>query len=409
MSSLPDHSPPRRFYPERIGDREYSLPEAMLDVNKDVTLWAKNPRLLPYTAGGKFASEEELEAALRQTNGYEGLRSSIADIGQLEPIYVWKGPGMTKYLVLEGATRVTCLRDQLLRSKDEERRQRFRFVRAKVLPEDFDERQRAILLARIHVRGDAVRTWGRYIEAKFVYDHTKGDPPVMSASDLARWLGKSLSWVTRLRDAYEFAEKFVEYVDTDDAPQQAVKYFSVLEEISKATGFGPRVKTDEALQGEVFDMVANDVFTEYRDARFMQQFFADPEKWARLKGHETGAAHKLAAEVKAGNTTVRGKIQGLPGQIERVLDREPDALNEDDLEELEKSVTLLASRIAGGIGVLRLRMSEFAKALEEAPLKEIRAVTEDEFERLQEGIVDFRSRWEKLHHSKSGITALQNA
>ena len=38
------------------------------------------------------------------------------------------------------------------------------------------------------------------------------------------------------------------------------------------------------------DMVNKEVFTEYRDARFMREFFDDPEKWERLKTHEKGIA-----------------------------------------------------------------------------------------------------------------------
>ncbi|HEX8691130.1 MAG TPA: hypothetical protein VF746_01715 [Longimicrobium sp.] len=320
----------------------------------------------------------------------------------MEPVYVWKGSGYQKYLVLEGATRVTCLRDLLLRAKDEHRADQFRYVTAKVLPENFNERYRAILLARIHVRGDAVRNWGRYIEAKFVHDNVmplNGNLPVMSATDLAASLGKSISWVVRLRDAYQFAEKFVEHLDSDDAEKLALDNFSVLEEISKAPGFGPRVKTDEALQAEVFNMVAAGVFKEYRDARFMSQYYSDPEKWTRLQSGEKEVAHRLATEVKAGNTSIRAKIQGIYSQIERTVAREPDALNVDDLEELQRSVVLLASHLGGGVGILRFRLREFVKALEDAPLREVRAVTEADFVALAAGMEDFRDRWEKTRVS----------
>lgn len=398
MSQLLDHRPLQRVHHERIGDREYELPEVRLDVQNDVTLWVQNPRLFPYTVGKKLENEEDLEAALRRTPGYDGLKKSIIHMGQMEPVYVWKGVNYKKYLVLEGATRVTCLRELLIRSKNDDQADAYRYVRAKVLPESFSERDRAILLARIHVRGDAVRTWGRYIEAKFVYESVMPRPghvPVMSATEFAAYLGKSLSWVTRLRDAYEFAEKFVQHLDSDDAPKLALDQFSVLEEISKAPLFGPRVKVDEALQAEVFDMVAAEVFQEYRDARFMQQYYSDPEKWARLQSHEKGVAHKLATEVKVGNTTVRGKIQGIYAQIERTLDREPESLNEDDLEELQRSVTLLASRLSGGVGVLRLRLREFVKALEDAPLREVKAVSEEDVAAVVAGMDDFRERWMK--------------
>ena len=410
MSKLLVHNPPQRVHHERIGDREFQLAEVRLHVQDDVSLWPENPRLFPYTVGGKPTDEEQLEAALRTTPGYDGLRKSIMQMGQMEPIYVWKGPGSQKYLVLEGATRVTCLRELVLRSRGDHQADAHKYVRAKVLPEHFNERDRTILLARIHVRGDAVRNWGRYVEAKFVYESVmpyNGRIPVMTATEFAVSLGKSVSWVTRLRDAYEFALKFVEHMDSDDARRLALEHFSVLEEISKAPGFGPRVKNDEQLQAEVFDMVAAEVFQEYRDARFMQQYYSDPDKWARLQSHEKGIGHRLATEVKAGNTSVRGKIQGIYSQIERSLDREPESLNEDDLDELQRCVALLASRVNGGVSVLRLRLREFVKALDDAPLREIRAVTEEDVTAVFSGLDDFRKRWNRQQKPSKSPAAVE--
>src|SRR5207237_120428 len=130
------------------------------------------------------------------------------------------------------------------------------------------DRYRAILLARIHVRGSGVRAWGRYIEAKFIYDNVvgvNGQPPVMLMKEMADYMGKSGSWVSRLKDAYEFAKKFIEYIDTDDAEQIAAKEFSTLEEISKASVIGTQLRdydnSDyETLRADVFDMVRKGVF-----------------------------------------------------------------------------------------------------------------------------------------------------
>src|SRR5437773_5434278 len=111
LSTLPDHAPQPRHFRERIGDTDYLLEEASLDVFDEVTLWPKNPRLLPYLAEHQPDNEEELETQFRRTRGYEGLRRSIEEIGQLEHIYAWKTPDMRKYLVIEGGTRVTIKRE----------------------------------------------------------------------------------------------------------------------------------------------------------------------------------------------------------------------------------------------------------------------------------------------------------
>src|SRR5262249_50799333 len=162
---------------------------------------------------------------------------------------------------------------------------------------------------------------------------------VMSVAELARHMGKSSSWVSRLKDAYEFANKFVEFVDSPDAKQKAAKYFSTLEEISKARLIGTKLKDyanpeHDELRADVFGMVRNDVFREYRDARFMKEFADDPEKWALLKTGEKDIANKLANQIRVGGTSLSAKIESLPGQIERALERDQNAINDDAVESL---------------------------------------------------------------------------
>jgi hypothetical protein len=394
------------IYHERIGDTEYEIIEQKLDVFSEVALWAKNPRLQPYVGTGtQFAGDTDLEKFLQQTNGYDTLLKSIADLGQMEAIYCWKGEGMDRYLTLEGATRVTILRDLARKHKNQPSAGRYNFVRAKILPAHFDEVARVILLARIHVRGSGVRSWGRYIEAKFVFDHTEtGQPGSMSVSDLAKHMGKSVSWVSRLRDAYKFARSFVEHIDNDQADTMAARHFSTLEEISKSTGFGPKVRdydnpAAESLRAEVFDMVQKDVFKEYRDARFMRQFHDDPEKWAQLQQGGKHVAHKLATEISAGNTSLKAKIEGLEQQIARALEREPDAIDESDIEHLRKALELAESRIHVDVRPFQVALVNFTRALENASLEDVRVITRAQFDELQVGRGDLAERAQK--HNKA--------
>ncbi len=398
-----DHNPKPKFFRERIGDTEHTLREGRLDVFDDVTLWDGNPRLQPFLTDGTVVSEDQLEADLRQTRGYDVLARSIREIGQMEPIYVWKRDGMPKHLVLEGATRVTVLRELSRKNRGAPDEARFRLVTVKVLPEEFTAEERVILLARIHVRGTGVRDWGRYIEAKFIYDHVtsqNGQKPVTTVRDMARHMQKSESWVSRLKDAYEFARRFVEYVDdAAEGPKLAVAHFSTLEEIAKATGFGPLVKDygnveHDKIREDVFEMVRHGVFKEYRDARFIKKFYDDPEKWAQLKTHEKDIANKLATDEKAGGTSLPGKIASLPAQVARALDRDPAALDERDLESIQKAAREVASRL-DGLGTFRLSLKEFTKALHDATLTDIKAVTPDEYRELKDGLADFEDRLQK--------------
>src|SRR5205814_5956155 len=96
---------------------------------------------------------------------------------------------------------------------------------------------------------------------------------------------------------------YVLHFDDPDAQREAIEHFSTLEEISKSTGFGPKVREygkhdADQLRNEVFQMVRAGVFQEYRDARFMKDFYDDPEKWALLKTREAGIADRLAQDVK---------------------------------------------------------------------------------------------------------------
>ena len=393
------HSPEPKSWREKIGDREMLLPEQKLNVFKQITLWSGNPRLQPFISEGNIPADVQLEAALRETKGYDVLRQSIANLGQMEPVYAWKRGGTSKFLVLEGATRVTVLRDLVKKYEGKPEADQFRYVTAKILPQDFSETERVILLARIHVRGTGVRSWGRYVEAKFVHDgvtEQNGHAPLMTISDLARYMGKSISWVQRLKDAYTFSQAFVQHIDNEEAEKMAAQHFSTLEEISKSTNFGPKVRDYENreyndLRQEVFEMVRNDVFKEYRDARFMKQFYDDPEKWEQLKTHERHIANKLAAEEKQGGNSLASKIAALPNQIERALRRRPDALGEESLEYLNEASRLVASHFSDA-GEFRLHLREFTKALSDVPLSQIKAVTPEEYKELMEGIEDFTTR-----------------
>ncbi|EIP98946.1 hypothetical protein OpiT1DRAFT_03445 [Opitutaceae bacterium TAV1] len=404
-SSLPAPQPDSVIYVERIGNIEYQLQEHHLDVFGEITLWDSNPRLIPHLGDEVGAPDEpSLEASLVQTPGYGGLRKSVADIGQLEPIYVWKNSSMSKYLVLEGSTRVTILRELSREDKGTPRQGSRQKIRAKVLPPNFPLAHRVILLARIHVRGSGVRSWGRYIEAKFIYDATEGiggEGAVLSVSELANWMGKSPSWVSRLRDAYKFALQFVEHIDAKDVNvhAQASEYFSTLEEIIKSSGFGPRLKggSDEAekLRAEVFDMVSAGVFKEYRDARYMREFYEDSTKWAQLQTHEKEVAHRLANEIKAGNSTAKSRIHNLRDQIARTMAQDDQSVGTAELEELHKCVDLMESKLAGDVGIFRIKAHAFAQALTSASLDDLLSLTYEDYRQMKTGFEDLEDRLKK--------------
>jgi hypothetical protein len=358
---------------EKIGKTEWELREVRLDVHAEVALWADNPRLQTAMMEG-FSSEADLEAALQLSAGYDGLRKSMQEIGQMQPIYVQSTP-TGKFLVLEGATRVTILRELDRKFISGRNQGVFRFVQAKILPQNFSERDIAILLAGIHVRGSGVRDWGRYIEAKFIYETVvgrPGHPPLMNQTMLAENMGKSESWVARLKSAYEFALKFVEYADDDPNPRKlAAEKFSTLEEISKARVLGSQLRdfdnsAYDNLRNEVFEMVRNDVFKEYRDARFLKEFYDDEDSWSQLKSGEKHVAHKLAQQTQDRSNSPKAKIASIPQLVRRAIDRGDDGFDDEDIAYLQQTIDLIQDKVHEGVHPYRLALKKATRTLNKA-------------------------------------------
>lgn len=389
---------PRKFV-EKIGDRHWELEEAELNVHDQVTLWPDNPRLqtlLPITG---VKSEPELEAALARSRGYDTLLKSIDDIGQMEPIYVQRFDEVSKAVVLEGATRLTIFRQLDRKHVRGPKEGRFRRIRVKLLPPEFGHRDRTILLARIHVRGTGVRDWGRYVEAKFIHDAVVGNAqqaPLMNVTEMSQHMEKSVSWVQRLRDAYTFAHAYVDYVDEEGGQGEkiAAEKFSVLEEASKSRVIGSWLRdysntNYDSLRADVFDMVRNEAFAEYRDARFLKDFYDDPEKWEQLKSGEKHVASRLALEIKSNSSSVKAKIAALGQQISRSLERDVGDLNEEEVTLLNQAAAQIERQILPDIRPFRVALRKFTNALSETSMADMKALDPAEVTAFREALEYF--------------------
>lgn len=392
---------------EKIGNTEWEVREVRLDVHEEVALWADNPRLQTSLMNG-FQSEAELEAALRQTKGYDGLYKSIHEIGQMQSIYVQRTT-TGKFLVLEGATRVTILRELDRKYTSGKHEGVFRHVQAKVLPQNFGEKDVAILLAGIHVRGSGVRDWGRYIEAKFIYETVVGrpsHPALMNQATLAENMGKSESWVARLKSAYEFALKFVEHVDDHPNPRKlAAEKFSVLEEISKARVIGSQLrdfdnKAYDELREDVFEMVRNEVFKEYRDARFLKEFYDDPDAWAQLKTGEKHVANKLAQQTQDRSSSPKAKIAAMPQLVRRAVDRGEDGFDDEDIASLQLTIDLIEDKVHDGVHPYRLALKKATRTLNKASKADVEDLEPSDIADFREACEYFNGLVDK--HSQVG-------
>lgn len=397
MTDSVDPKPKSRTYIEKIGSTDWELEEILLDVHDEVVLWPDNPRLRTFLPVTGVHAEPDLEAALERTNGYDALRKSIDDLGQMEAIYAWRPRAAQKYLVLEGATRVAILRQLDRKYTSGLKEGTFRRVRAKILPANFGEKERAILLARIHVRGSGVRAWGRYIEARFIYETVvgrSGQPPLMNQAQMAQYMEKSESWVNRLKHAYEFALQFVEHVDDENAEQLAAEHFSTLEEVSKARIIGSQLRdyrnaAFDCLRQEVFDMVRNEVFKEYRDARFLKEFHDDPDKWEQLKSGERHIASRLATEVKSNSSSPRVKISALPQMIRRSIERGEIEFDDDDVDALQEAIDRIGDQIHNGVRPFRIALKKLTRTLTEASMADVKELPAEEIASFREALSYF--------------------
>jgi hypothetical protein len=243
-----------------------------------------------------------------------------------------------------------------------------------------------ILLARIHVLGSGVRAWTRYTQAKFIWDHVSDNQdhkPLLSVTQMANYMGKSASWVLRLRDAFEFARKFLEHAEGAEGVKTAILEFSTLEEIMKAPVIGPKLreydkKESDDLRKDVFEMVRNEVFKEYRDARFLKDFYEDPEKWALLKSGQKHIANQLANEVKTSVNSVKAKIGSLEQTVQRALERPDHGLDDDDIEQLQRSISRIQEHVHQGVRPVRIALKEMTRRLTEASMADVKALEPDE-------------------------------
>jgi hypothetical protein len=272
-------------------------------------------------------------------------------------------------------------------------------VKAKVLPPDFNAMDRTVLLAGIHVRGTGVRQWSRYDQARFIHEAIVGRPnkaAVMNQKQLAEFMGKTESWVSRLKNSFDFSLKFEEHIDDDEVgPRMAKEKFSVLEEISKAKTIGallrdPNPKYD-SLRADVFDMVRSDVFKEYRNARFLGELYEDKEKWELLKTGEDNIADRLTAELRANSTGPKAKVASLPQQIKRAIDSDSVEFDEDDLAFLREAASYIAGQVHQGVRQFRLNLREMTEMLAEASLADVRSLTDDELHSFNESLGYFQS------------------
>jgi hypothetical protein len=193
--------------------------------------------------------------------------------------------------------------------------------------------------------------------------------------------------------------QFKEHIDEDHIGDEPIdrftaKNFSVLEEISKARVIGSQLKdysnpSYDKLREEVFSMVRNHAFKEYRDARFLKEFHDDPDAWDQLKSGEEHVANKLARNIETKSSSPKVKIAGLTQVLKRAVDRGEGDFDDDDVAELQKAIDIIEDQVHDGVHPYRLAIKKAARTLNKASRADVRDLSADDLNEFKDAYAYF--------------------
>jgi hypothetical protein len=273
--------------PEEIEIDDIPIDDIILDEeNPRIGYWRDN--ILRVT---DLTSQGDLELALKSGNidEYNSLKRSIeAGSGATEMIWVMeKGE---KYLCIDGNTRIIIYKD--LRDKYP-KRETYKKIKARILPENIDERAKNFIRLIAHLR--AQNDWQAYERARMLYIlwYQKG----YTEEELQNTTKLSLNDIRRWREAYKtMNEQFLpRYSHKSDA---LLKFSYFVEYETKKIKDGMK---KHGLEIKDFcDWVGNDEITRAQDVRDLKTIFENDEISEILKEEGFHAAkEELSLSVPA--------------------------------------------------------------------------------------------------------------
>jgi hypothetical protein len=183
-----------------VGNKALRLIHEELPIEK-LDLDENNPRIryrLMASLNGK-----PLQEAIRSMHEFPGLKKDIEGNGGLREKIIAQRNGNGKFKVIEGNCRLTALEDLHRKMPGDSR---WKKVPARILPEDADPKQIAILLSDFHVAGKI--EWRAHEKAGQVYHMVT--KLTMDQGEVATYLRTSKATVNRWLAAYRFmVEKFL--------------------------------------------------------------------------------------------------------------------------------------------------------------------------------------------------------
>ncbi len=169
----------------------------------DLRYYKVNPRIFSILKQfGDSVTQEEIEKQLWEQDATHDLYRDIQQNGGLlEEIIVRDGE------VLEGNSRLCAYRYLLKHAKekaDQNGIKKWEVIRAKILPQDTDDRTVFAILGMLHIRGKA--KWIPYEQASYLFRQSSAYR--MKPRELAAQIGHSETEVENMIEAYKLMEKY---------------------------------------------------------------------------------------------------------------------------------------------------------------------------------------------------------
>lgn len=315
--------------PEEVEIDDIPIDDIVLDEeNPRIGYWRDN--LLRITDA---TSQGDLELAIKSGNidEYNRLKRSIeANDGASEMIWVMKSGA--KYVCIDGNTRLIIYKD--LRDKYP-KKDLYKKIKAKILPEKIDDRARNFIRLIAHLR--AQNDWQAYERARMLYIlwYQKG----YTEEELKNTTKLSLNDIRRWREAYKnMNDQFLpKYAHKSDA---LMKFSYFVEYESKKIKDG--MKKNGLDVNDFCDWVGNDEINRAQDVRDLKKIFENHEIINVLKEDGFQAAkEELSLSVPAYASRLFEHVEKCINGFKRMpREEERDIITGEEYRKKEKIVEL---------------------------------------------------------------------
>jgi len=248
-----------------------------IDINK-LILDEENPRI-GYWKDNILMIEEDisqgdLETAIIATNidDYNRLKRSIeTSEGIMQEIWVYPVNG--NYKIIDGNTRLLIYKDL---SRKYPHKEKYKKIRAKVLPKDISEEDKNFIRLIAHLRGE--NPWGAYERARMLYIlwYRRG----YTDEELVNKTRLSLNDIRRWREAYQNMElQFLPIYSHNLGALNKFSYFVEYENKIIKEG----MNKNELTISDFCSWVGNDEIEKAQDVRLLRKIFANKKAVEILK------------------------------------------------------------------------------------------------------------------------------